>query len=297
MAAPLELFRGIIPFVAVAEERSFRKAAVRLGVSPAAVSKAVQTLEAAVGVQLFLRGARSVELTGEGRLYFERCQAAVAAVQGAREAIAPAQRVPEGEMVVSLPFVLTGLVARGLSLLRARYPRLTFRVTVTDRLSKLSEESVDVALRIGWLADSSLVSRKLRATQMYTVASPAYLARRGLPARLEDLESHDLVAGLAPSGRPYPWLFRGGPRPVKSVLDVDHGPMLLSVVEAGLGISQAFDFLAEEPLREGRLIRLFPDETADGPDVHAVCAPGRRATPRVRVAFRAFADTFATAGS
>src|SRR4051812_39555561 len=135
----LDLFRGIVPFVAVAEEQSFRRAAARLGVSPAAVSKAVQGLEAQLGVLLFTRGARAVALTREGELLFERGRAAVAALHGAREALEAARRLPEGELVVSAPFVLTSLLAPGLALLRARYPRLTFRVRVTDRLSRMAE--------------------------------------------------------------------------------------------------------------------------------------------------------------
>src|SRR4051794_13616361 len=100
----IELFRGIVPFVAVAEAKSFRKAAARLGVSPAAVSKAVQVLELRVGIALLARDARSVALTREGAIFFERCREAVAAVGGAREAIEPSRKTPSGELVVSAPF-------------------------------------------------------------------------------------------------------------------------------------------------------------------------------------------------
>ena len=199
-----ELFRGVVPFVAVAEALSFRAAAARLGVSPAAVSKAVQTLEAELGVVLLNRSTRAVSLTREGTLFFERCRQAVAAVLGAREAIEPARRQPEGELVVSLPFVLTALVARGLEVLRARYPKLTFRVLVTDRLSQLNDEAVDVALRIGPLADSTLVARSLRKTRLVTLASPAYLSRRVAPRRLEELASHDCLVLVGPNGKPAP---------------------------------------------------------------------------------------------
>lgn len=292
---PLELFRGVIPFVAVAEAKSYKGAATRLGVSTAAVSKAVQGLEASLGVVLIHRTARFVGLTQEGTLFYERARQAVAEVTGAREAIEGARRVPQGELTLSLPFVLTTLVARGLTLLRARHPQLRFKVLVTDRLSKLSSESVDVALRIGRLADSSLVARTLRKTELLTVASPAYLARRGTPTRIEDLTAHDCIGLVAPTGKAHPWLFRSGERPMACVVELDHGPMLLDTVLSGGGVTQAFDFMVGERVRSGELVELLTHERATGPDVHAVCAPGQKATPRVRAAFEAFSDAFSRA--
>ncbi len=293
MVDALELFRGVVPFVTVAEELSFRTAATRLGVSPAAVSKAVQTLEASLKLPLLTRSARAVALTREGEAFFEQCRAAVAAMRGAREVVEAVRKQPEGELTVSVPFIVTPLVAQALALLRARFPRLAFRVIVTDQLSRLNEESVDVAVRVGVLSDSSLVARSLRPTTLMTIAAPTYLARKGTPKRLDELAAHDCVSLVAPNGKPWPWMFASGPRPVRSVLVVNHGPTLLDSVRAGLGIGQAFDFMLDVPLRDGELERLFESETAKGPDVYAVCTPGRRATPRVRAAFDAFAEAFA----
>lgn len=291
----LELFRGVVPFVAVAEAKSFHGAARALGVSTAAVSKAVRLLEESLGVVLVHRTARFVSLTQEGALFFERSRAAVASLQGAREALDHARRVPEGELTLSLPFVLTGLVARGIALLRARHPKLSFKLLVTDRLSKLASESVDVAVRIGQLADSSLVARVLRRTELLTIASPEYLARAGTPKTIADLAGHDCVGLVAPSGKPYDWLFRSGPRSIAEIALLDHGPMLVDAVASGVGVGQAFDFMIGERLARGELVEVLEGERAKGPDVHAVCAPGQRATPRVRAAFEAFADAFARA--
>jgi LysR family transcriptional regulator, regulator for bpeEF and oprC len=289
----LEMFRGVVPFVAVAQEKSFRKAAAQLGVSPAAVSKAIQSLEERIGLPLLVRSTRAVTLTREGELLFPRCQEAVAAVSGAREAIEPLRSLPAGELTVSVPFVGASLLAPALALLRSRYPRLDFRVLVTDRLSKLAEESVDIAVRVGPLAESSLIARRLRRTRLFTVASPAYLARRGGLRRVADLDQHDCLSLVAPNGRPHPWLFASGPRPVRAALIIDHGPSLVDAALAGLGVTQLFDYMAEGLVREGKLVAVLGDEVADGPDVHAVCAPGRRAAARIRAAFEAFADAFA----
>ena len=165
-------------------------------------------------------------------------------------------------------------------------------MAVTDRLARLGEEPVDVALRVGPLVDSALVARRLRGTSLLVVAAPAYLARAGTPRRPDELDAHDCLVTLAPSGKPHPWQFRGGPREVRPMLALDHAPSLVDALLAGLGVAQVLDFMVADLLRVGRLLQLFADEVTEGPAIHAVCAPGRRATPRVRAAFEAFAGAF-----
>jgi DNA-binding transcriptional LysR family regulator len=288
----LQLFRGVIPFVAVAQEKSFRAAAVRLGISAAAVSKAVATLEEELGVALFVRGARAVLLTREGEQLLIGGQTAVAAMSGAREAMESTRRIPEGELIISAPFVLTGLLSASMALLATRYPRLSLRVLVTDRLSRLKEERVDIALRIGPLADSALIARRLRATRLVTVAAPRYLSNRGTPRTIDELLHHDCLVLTATDGRPRPWLFAKQSQAIPSKLLVDAAPMLVDALLSGLGVGQLFDFLAEPLLREGKLLQVLPDTVAEGPPIHAVCAPGHHAAPRIRAAFSAFADAF-----
>jgi DNA-binding transcriptional LysR family regulator len=194
--------------------------------------------------------------------------------------------------VVSAPFVAASLVPPALAVLRARHPRLSYRLLVTDRMARLAEEPVDVAVRVGPLADSALVARRLRVARIVTVASPAYLARAGTPRRPADLDGHDAIAAVAPSGKPYVWQFKSGAREPKPTAVVDHAPSVVDAALAGLGVTQAFDYMVDALVRQGRLTALFADEVVDGPPIHAVCAPGRRATPRVRAAFEAFATAF-----
>jgi LysR family transcriptional regulator, regulator for bpeEF and oprC len=292
-----DVFRGIVPFVVVAEERSFRGAAAKLGVSPAAVSKAVQQLEQRVGVALLVRNARSAALTPEGVAFFARCQEAMRSVAGARETLDAARSLPAGELTVSVPFVASPLLAPALALLRARYAQLHFRVVVTDRLSKLAEESVDIAVRVGPVREASLVARRLRRTRLVTVAAPSYLARRGTPRKVDELSDHDRLVLLSPHGKPHPWLFREGQQPVRGAVVVDHGPTLADLALAGLGVTQLFDYMAIDHVRAGTLSLVLERDIAAGPDVHALCAPGRRAAARIRVAFEAFADAFAASPS
>lgn len=284
----MDLFAGILPFVHVAEERSFRKAAERLGVSTAAVSKAVQRLEADLGVRLLERTSRQVALTPEGDSFLERAREAVAQVRSAREVAAQAQRAPRGPLTVTLPYILSPLMLPKLAKLQARHPAISLHVRMSDRFSRLVDENIDVALRIGELEDSSMVAQRLMSTRWVTLASPAYLARHGTPAHPDELERHQCMKFISPRGTAVEWMFRrkpGGPPEVVrtgGAIDVDHGPALLDLVAAGAGICQAMDFMLDERARDGRLVEILTDSSVAGPPLHAVFAPGRQAVPRVR---------------
>lgn len=288
----MDILRGAFTFVTVAEERNFRRAAQRLGVSAAAVSKAMQSLERELGVELLTRTTRSVTLTAAGEGYFERCRSAVALVQGGRDELERSRRVPRGPLVISAPFVCAPRLVPGIARLRERHPQLSIVLKVSDQVAKLAEEKVDVAIRVGALPPSSLVSRKLSGTKLLTIASPEYLARRGRPTRLDELSQHDCLGAFAPDGRPHDWWFSSGPRTVATVLLVDHGPSLVDAALGGLGITQAFDFMVQPLIAAGRLIELFPFAATAGPEIHAVCAPGRRASANVRAAFDALTEVF-----
>jgi DNA-binding transcriptional LysR family regulator len=257
------------------------------------VSKAIAALEAELGQPLFTRTTRAVSLTRQGEQFFERCQQALQSVRGAREALAASRTEPKGLLTVSVPFIGVPLLSPALALLSSRYAGLTFDVRVSDALSRFAEESVDVAVRIGQLAASALVAKKLRSTRLVTVASPRYLAQHGTPTRAAHLAQHRCLVVRAPDNKPRPFLLSTGPQPVDALLVVDHGPTLIDAALAGLGITQGFDFMVAELVRAGRLTEVLPELAADGPDIHAVCAPGRRASANVRAAFDALAEAFA----
>jgi LysR family transcriptional regulator, regulator for bpeEF and oprC len=286
----LDTFRGVVPFVAVVEERSFRRAAIRLGVSAAAVSKAISGLERSLGMILLVRGSREITLTREGEHFFEGARPALTAVTSARAMVEGARKDPAGTLSVTAPYVVASLLPPALTILRARHPRLSYRLMLTDRVARLGEESIDVAIRIGALPSSALIARRLRSTRLVVVASPSYLARAGTPRRPSELAGHDCIALHGPSGKPHAWQFASAAIEVRPRLSLDHAPSLIDALLAGLGVAQVFDFMVEELLRAGRLVALFADEAVDGPHIYALCAPGRRATARVRAAFDAFAD-------
>jgi DNA-binding transcriptional LysR family regulator len=286
----VDAFSGVLPFVTVAEERSFRRAAARLGVTTAAVSKAVARLEEELGVMLLQRTSRSVSLTPEGEAFLGHGRLAVREALAAREVVMQSQRAPQGEIKVTLPFVLASTVVRALPELAARHPRLAFRLAITDRTVALADEGIDVAVRIGRLPDSSLVARALRTPRWVTCASPAYLARRGTPARPEDLGTHACIKFVTPRGALRQWSFVDATAPPGAVLVVDQGTLLVEAARAGLGVCQAFDFMVEDDLRAGRLVEVLAAFSTASEPVHALSLPRRASSPKVR----AFLDFLVT---
>lgn len=297
----LELFSGVPHFLHAAEERSFRRAAQRLGLTPAAVSKAVLKLEERLGVKLLARTSRSVTLTPEGVDFLARCREAMSSLQAGREKLSQSRGLPRGELSISVPFILGRVVVPSLPRLSARYPDLTFRVTMTDRFVRLVEERVDVGVRVGALEDSSLISRALGGSRWVTVASPSYLARFGEPSAPEDLARHTCAQFVAPNGRPREWTFAGGrgggAREVKveGKLRIDQGELMLEAAAAGFGLCQVLDFMVGERLADGRLVEVLSRHSAPGPPIHAVAAPDRARSPNVKACFAFLADVFARA--
>ena len=291
-----DLFAGVLPFVRAAEEKSFGRAAASLGVTTAAVSKAVKKLEEDLGVRLLDRSSRVVSLTREGEVFLERCQSAVLNVRGARDAIEGIRSEPRGVVRVTIPFVLASIVVTSLPRIASQYPRLSFRFDVTDRVAKLSGEFYAVAVRMGELEDSTLVARLLRRTRWITVAAPSYLARRGTPKAPDDLAHHDCLRFVGPSGKPTPWTFHDGKRTraweTSGTLIVDHGTSLLDGARSGLGIAQVLDFMIGDALQTGALVEVLAGASARGPDVRAVTTQARASSANVRAFVDFLVDAF-----
>ncbi len=288
----MDPFAGVVPFVHVAEARSFRRAAERLGVTTAAVSKAVAKLEGELGVALLARTSRSVSLTPEGAAYLVRSREALDAIRDAREQVARTRGVAQGPLRVSVSMIIAPVVVRQLARFTQRNPHVTLHLSVSDRVAKLGEEEVDVALRTGELEDSTLVARKLHAPRWVTVASPAYLARRGTPTRPEELAGHDTLLFVTPRGKPRTFAFKSGALETTGPLFVDQGEMLVQAALAGVGVAQVLDFMVDDALREGRLIEVLREHATAGPTIHAVCASRRKNVPRVRAFLEFAAELF-----
>lgn len=289
----MDPFSGVVPFVHVAEEKSFRRAAERLGVTTAAVSKAVGKLESDLGVTLLSRTSRSVALTAEGAAYLARCREALEAIRDAREQVARTRGVAQGPLHVTVSVIIARVVVAQLARFTQRHPHVTLHLSVTDRVVKLGEEELDVAIRTGTLDDSTFVARKLHAPRWVAVASPAYLARRGTPSTPAELRAHETLRFVTPRGKARPFAFEGGVVETAGPLFIDNGDLLVEAALAGVGIAQVLDFMVEDALREGRLIEILREHAVAGPPIHAVCAARRKNVPRVR-AFLDFATELFT---
>lgn len=272
--------------VTIADAGGFRAAAERLGVTPAAVSRAIQRLEQRLGVRLFQRTTRRVGLTSAGQRYVDRCREALAQMRLAEQEIDAARSAPRGTLAVTSSPILAALLSRRLGRFVARQPGLRIELRLADRIVDFAEGGVDVALRVGSVADESLVAHVLARPRWVTVAAPAYLARRGVPRHPEELETHACIRFLPPRGKPRPWVFRDRHEKtfevdVRGPLDVDHGDVLVEAAESELGVAQVLDFMASDALRSGRLVAILEDAAARGPTIYAVHASGAT-LPRVR---------------
>jgi len=285
----MEPFAGLVPFLATAEARSFSQAARTLGVTVSAISKTVAKLEAELGVRLLHRTSRRVTLTSEGEAFLPICREAVERARAARNTVAAIQRAPRGLLRVSMPLPLGPVVVPALPRLLAPNPGLSVHAVVTDRNVRLADESIDLAIRIGEVADSRLVRYPLRTPRFITAAAPSYLARRGAPATPEDLEHHAALAFVTPAGRPRPFVFAER-KPISPAgpLTADHGDSLVAAAVAGAGIVQALDFMLARELATGALVEVLADHPSPGPPMALLCAPGRQSSPRIR-AFVTFA--------
>ena len=286
-------------FIAVAEQQSFAKAARQLRMSPSAASRAVSDLERSLGVLLLRRSTRAVALTPEGAAYIQRCQPALTELEDAARDLRGEETEPQGELIVTAPVVFGRMHVLPVCLaLMRRHPKLTIRLTLLDRLVRLVEEGVDVALRIAELPDSALHAVRVAEVRRVLVASPAYLAAHGTPAEPAALQHHAQLVfdNFAPQGE---WRFGPEGRPA-----IRLAPRLLSndveaVVAAaldGMGVARALSYQVAAHVAAGRLDYVLRQAEPPPVPVHLVFQAGRARAPKLRVfvaALRAHAQAAA----
>jgi DNA-binding transcriptional LysR family regulator len=264
-------------FVTVAEQASFAEAARRLRLSPAAVTRTVAQLEGELGLLLMARTTRSVRLTERGAIYLESCRRILADLDDADRLVMGEDAAPRGQMVVAAPLMFGRLHVLPIVVrLLHDHPALSVRLSLSDRFVHLVEDGVDVAVRIGELADSALVAVRLGTVRRVLVASPAYLGARGRPASPAELAKHDLVSfeGMERSDT---WHFGRNAPPVRVAprLAVNTADAALAAAEDGLGITRTLSYQAQAGLSSGRLVRLLAEFDPPEMPIHAV-HPARR---------------------
>ncbi|WP_068076826.1 LysR family transcriptional regulator [Novosphingobium lentum] len=282
-------------FVAVADQASFAGAARHLRISPTAASRAVASLEASLGTALLRRTTRSVRLTEDGAAYLERCRAALLELEDAALSLRGDGATPGGTLVITAPVTFGRLHILPLAnrLLRA-HPALKVSLTLVDRVVRLVDEGIDVAVRIGDLSDSSLHAFKVAEVRRILVASPAYLAARGEPANIPALHHHDLIS-FAEIDRAPEWRFGPSGKPairIEPRLIVNTADAAIAAAIDSMGIVRVLSYQAIDALAAGKLVALL-DQFAPPPiPVHLVYQANRRASVNVRALVDAARDHF-----
>ncbi|WP_421672119.1 LysR family transcriptional regulator [Raoultella terrigena] len=282
----MDNLNSFVVFVRVAETRSFVAASRLLGVSASAIGKSVARLEEKLGVRLFHRSTRSVTLTAEGTLFLERSRRILAEIEAAELELSQATAAPRGRLRVSLPLV-SSLVLPVLGEFMREYPAIELDLDFTDRLVDVIEEGFDVVVRTGHPTDSRLSARRLGTFRSMLVASPDYLAQRGLPTTPADLLEHTCLHYRFPnSGKLEPWALRLAPGDPELQLPTS---MICNNIETrmcfalqGLGIAYLPEFAIAEPLADGRLLAVLADRVERAGVFHVLWPASRHPSPKVR---------------
>ena len=292
----MDRFDEINAFAAVADARSFTKAARRLGVSSAQVSKLVARLENRLGARLLNRTTRDVSLTDTGRAYLERARLLLDDFD-ALEGLVRDRSGPTGLLKVSAPMSFgTNQLTPALLDFAAAYPEVSLDVSQTDRVVNLVEEGFDVAVRIGELPDSSLIARRLAPVRIVTCAAPAYLQAAGAPAAPEDLAKHECIIDTNMRD-PFAWSYgdTAGRREVRvnGRLRFAGADACVAAGRRGLGVVSTPAFAAADDLRAGRLVALLCAYEPQLIHVHAVYPHARHLAAKVRVFVDFLAERYA----
>jgi DNA-binding transcriptional LysR family regulator len=249
-------------FLRVCEAGSFSEAARNLDLAPSSVARQINALERALGCSLFRRSTRRLAISEAGEILRLRGSRIVAELEDTRRALSGIDAIPRGKVRMTAPqaFGQRHLVPALAGFLN-RFPEVSVELILEDAFVDMIEQRIDLALRIGVLADSSLVALRLAPQLRVACASPAYLRTRGVPQRLEDLARHDCLTtpGTPPSGW---WMFgesaAGKRLPVRGRFVCSNIDALLRAGHGGLGVMHMATWLVGEDIRAGKLVRLFP---------------------------------------
>jgi DNA-binding transcriptional LysR family regulator len=285
--------REMALFAMVAQQGSFSSAGRSLALSPSAVARAMDRIEARLGVRLLLRSTRALTLTAEGQSYLLAARRILADLDDAEQQIAD-QGAPRGRLRVSAALshgrlCVVPLLGRFIAL----YPLIMVDMALTDSLVDIAAGQADVAVRFGPLADSMLTARKLGETRRIIVASPAYLSEHGTPEVPEDLHSHNCLNFNFRRAEPI-WPFRRDGHDftlsVRGSIEANNGETLGQLAAIGIGIARVGAFSVAQDIAEGRLVPILEHyNPGDVEQIHAVFVGGNSVPARIR----AFVDFLA----
>jgi len=273
-------------FVAVADAEGFAPAAARLSMSPSVVTRLVARLEDQLGIRLLQRTTRSVTLTDAGARYLERARRILADVDDAEESALAERGRPTGRLVVTAPAMFGRLhVSPVMCRYLAANPDVIGELSLSDRIVNLVEDGIDLAVRIGRLADSSSIARKAGETRRVVVASPGYLARRGEPASPLELAAHQTIqfTPLAPLAE---WLFMREGRELRVATSshyvTNSADAALWHTERDGGLTLVLSYQVADAVKDGRLRIVLADFEPPVLPIHFVYPTSRLLSAKVR---------------
>jgi DNA-binding transcriptional LysR family regulator len=296
----MDQFKQIGAFVEAAMRGSLSAAARVEGVTPAIIGRRLDALEARLGVRLLTRTTRKLTLTFEGQAFLEDCQRLLNDLANAEASVSLGGVKASGHLRLSAPAGFGRIhVAPHIAAFLEANPEVTVNLDLSDRLVDLVNENIDCAVRIGELADSSLVSVRLGDMKRMVVASPQYIAAHGAPTSLADLARHECLS----LGQQRGWTFRDADEDGRTVtikvagrLECNDGAVLHDWALAGRGLAWRSLWEVGEDVRAGRLVPVLDEFAAPPPGIYAVIPQRRRLPLRVRLFIDLLKHTYGRPG-
>jgi DNA-binding transcriptional LysR family regulator len=295
----VESLRAMRVFVSVVQNGSLSSAGRQLGLSPASISRHLQTLEEELGTRLIHRTSRRLTLTEAGELYARQAEQILHQVEEANASVSSLELKPRGMLRVhSRLLVGQQYIVPALPRFLAAHPDVRVDLSLSNTPVDLIERNVDIDVRIGKLGDSALMGRKLASSERIVCATPGYLTSRPPPRAPMDLMQHNCLTYRLNMGRTV-WRFLDPAGaltevPVDGSFRTDNGPAVVAAAQAGIGIALLPDWSIHAELREGRLVRLFPEHTVSHVEfengIYAVYLQTRHMSAKLR----AFIDFLVT---
>lgn len=283
MLVMMETFAGVV------ETGSFTAAAERLGLSKSFISKQVSQLEHDLGTRLLYRTTRKLSLSDEGARFYEHCKLIMTEAANAKAEILESHSTPRGKIRITVPqSLLISGVGQILLNFQQQYPDIELDISASGRVENLVDESIDIALRVGQLEDSTLISRKLADCTFQVVASPQYIAKWGEPDQPADLTQHNcLIYGGSRLSRSWPFQIMPSGETimvkVNGKLACNDGQFIVNAALDGLGIGFGPSFLYQKHIDAGSLKLLLSDYCQQTTAVSALYPLNRNLSRRVRV--------------
>lgn len=276
-------WEGVTEFVAVAETESFTAASKRLGISTAQVSRQVSALENRLNTKLFYRTTRKVSLTEEGSVYYQHCRQVLDGLEEAERALSNLRGTPQGLIKLTAPVTYGEKYIMPLvNDFMLQYPELEVNIDLTNRQVDLVEGSFDLAIRLGRLTSSSMMAKRLTTRTMYVCASPAYLAKFGVPHSLSELRHHNCLIGNLDH-----WRFQESGKEksvrVSGNLNCNSGYGLRDAVLKGIGIAQLPDYYIDKDLDSGEIVPILTNYQEPEEGIWALYPHNRHLSPKVRM--------------